>query len=84
MKLLKILNSVMKRVFFSILSSRCVFRLMWMAGLLLPAVLLPAQELSERPLTLTEAIVLARKQSVDAAYALGQLKSAYWLSLIHI
>lgn len=78
MKLLKILNSVMKRVFFSILSSRCVFRLMWMAGLLLPAVLLPAQELSERPLTLTEAIVLARKQSVDAAYALGQLKSAYW------
>lgn len=37
-----------------------------------------APSLAPRSLTLTEAIVLARKQSVDAAYALGQLKSAYW------
>lgn len=32
----------------------------------------------ERDITLTEAIALARVQSVDAAVALNELKSAYW------
>ena len=43
--------------------------------LLLPVTLI-AQE--ERPITLTEAIALARIQSVDAAVALNELKTAYW------
>jgi len=43
--------------------------------LLLPVTLI-AQE--ERPITLTEAIALARLQSVDAAVALNELKTAYW------
>ena len=55
-----------------------LFRLFWVVLFLLPVSLLPAQELTPRTLTLSEAIVLARKQSVDAASALGQLKSAYW------
>ena len=46
--------------------------------LLVVAVPLAAQQLTPRTLTLSEAIVLARKQSVDAASALSQLKSAYW------
>ena len=33
---------------------------------------------NERDITLTEAIVLARVQSVDAAVALNELKTAYW------
>ena len=32
----------------------------------------------ERNITLTEAIALARAQSVDAAVALNELKTAYW------
>ena len=32
----------------------------------------------ERDITLTEAIALARAQSVDAAVALNELKTAYW------
>jgi hypothetical protein len=32
----------------------------------------------ERNITLSEAIVLARTQSVDAAVALNELKTAYW------
>lgn len=55
-----------------------LFRLFLVVLFLLPVSLLPAQELTPRTLTLSEAIVLARKQSVDAASALGQLKSAYW------
>lgn len=55
-----------------------IFRLFLAVLFLLPVSLLPAQELTPRTLTLSEAIVLARKQSVDAASALGQLKSAYW------
>lgn len=31
-----------------------------------------------RKITLDEAILLARSQSVDAAMALNELKSAYW------
>ena len=33
---------------------------------------------NERMLTLNEAIALARVQSVDAAVALNELKTAYW------
>lgn len=33
---------------------------------------------TERPITLEEAIALARLQSVDAAVALNELKTAYW------
>lgn len=36
----------------------------------------PAQE--ERTITLSEAIAMARLQSVDAAVALNELKTAYW------
>ena len=43
--------------------------------LLLPLTI-SAQE--ERPITLAEAIALARVQSVDAAVALNELKTAYW------
>lgn len=43
--------------------------------LLLPLTI-SAQE--ERPITLNEAIALARVQSVDAAVALNELKTAYW------
>ena len=32
----------------------------------------------ERNITLSEAIVLARTQSVDAAVSLNELKNAYW------
>ena len=32
----------------------------------------------EREITLSEAIALARTQSVDAAVALNELKTAYW------
>ena len=32
----------------------------------------------EREITLAEAIALARTQSVDAAVALNELKTAYW------
>lgn len=38
----------------------------------------PAYGQNERPITLTEAITLARVQSVDAAVALNELKTAYW------
>ena len=55
-----------------------LFRLFLAVLFLFLVSLLPAQELTPRTLTLSEAIVLARKQSVDAASALGQLKSAYW------
>ena len=40
-----------------------------------------AQDISlreERTMTLPEAIALARTQSVDAAVALNELKTAYW------
>lgn len=33
---------------------------------------------NERDITLAEAIALARTQSVDAAVALNELKTAYW------
>lgn len=36
------------------------------------------EETIERPITLEEAIIMARSQSVDAAVALNELKSAYW------
>ena len=36
----------------------------------------------EREITLAEAIALARTQSVDAAVALNELKTAYWTVLI--
>lgn len=36
------------------------------------------EETAERPITLEEAIIMARSQSVDAAVALNELKSAYW------
>ena len=37
-------------------------------------------------LSLDDCIAMARRQSIDAAVALGELRSAYWqwLSLIHI
>lgn len=37
-----------------------------------------SQALMPRPITLNEAITLARKQSVDAASARSELKAAYW------
>jgi outer membrane protein TolC len=43
---------------------------------LLPPPALKAQ--SVRPITLSEAIALARVQSVDAAVALNELRTAYW------
>ena len=54
------------------------FRLLPTVLFLFSVSLLAAQQLTPRTLTLSEAIVLARKQSVDAASALSQLKSAYW------
>lgn len=39
---------------------------------------LPASDSRERKLTLDEAICMARTQSVDAAVALNELKTAYW------
>ena len=38
----------------------------------------PAYGQNQRPITLSEAIALARIQSVDAAVALNELKTAYW------
>ena len=37
-----------------------------------------ADSVHHRPITLDEAILLARVQSVDAAVALNELKTAYW------
>ena len=57
---------------------QCVCRML-VASLLLSAnCLLSAQDEGVRYITLHDAIALARKQSVDAASALVQLKSAYW------
>lgn len=39
---------------------------------------LPTIAQNERPITLQEAIALARMQSVDAAVALNELKTSYW------
>ena len=41
-------------------------------------VVLSAQQ--ERKITLNEAIAMARVQSVDAAVALNELKTAYWVT----
>ncbi|WP_455673251.1 TolC family protein [Phocaeicola sp.] len=38
----------------------------------------PQEKVNQRAITLDEAIVLARTQSVDAAVALNELKTAYW------
>ena len=64
----------MKKIYIAIIS------------LLLSDVGLQAQEQDTVRLTLKEAINLAQMQSVDAAVALNELKTAYWeyLSLIHI
>lgn len=62
---------------FSFFSER--FRVFLLACVLLSAAgPSAAGEGATRTITLPEAIALARKQSVDAASALGQLKSAYW------
>ena len=45
------------------------------AAVCLPVVLSAQQE---RKITLNEAIAMARVQSVDAAVALNELKTAYW------
>lgn len=47
-------------------------------NLLTLLLLLPLAVAAQRPLTLPEAIALARRQSVDAAVALNELKAAYW------
>lgn len=50
-------------------------------ALALEVQVLPAQEVSETPvrtITLEEAILLARTESVESAVALNELKSAYW------
>ncbi len=54
--------------------------LLLIAGLLLPLVAFTQNDtvVSERTLTLPEVIALARTQSVDAAVALNELKTAYW------
>lgn len=59
-------------------STECVRALLLVYMLLLAVRPLTARERAARYLTLHEAIILARKQSVDATSALGQLKSAYW------
>ena len=59
-------------------STECVRALLLAYMLLLAVRPLAARERAARYLTLHEAIILARKQSVDATSALGQLKSAYW------
>ena len=46
-----------------------------LAAVCLPVVLSAQQE---RKITLNEAIAMARVQSVDAAVALNELKTAYW------
>lgn len=46
--------------------------------LLILLFLLPLPVAAQRTLTLSEAIALARRQSVDAAVALNELKAAYW------
>ncbi len=47
--------------------------------LALPALLLPGRGTArELTLTLDDAIAMARVQSVDAAVALDELKTAYW------
>ena len=45
-------------------------------GTTLSALAEPAERV--RPITLNEAITLARVQSVNAAVALNELKTAYW------
>ena len=54
---------------------------LWLA-LVLPASFAAAStdadSVRRRPITLDEAILLARVQSVDAAVALNELKTAYW------
>lgn len=52
-------------------------RLEIVLGVLLACLPLQAQP-QHRPITLREAILLARIQSVDAAVALNELKTAYW------
>ena len=60
------------------ISPESVRALLLASLLLLAACRLAAQNKRVRHITLHEAIALARKQSVDAASALVQLKSAYW------
>lgn len=55
------------------MKKKCI--LLTLAAICLPGVL-SAQ--SEREITLGEAITMARTQSVDAAVALNELKTAYW------
>ena len=57
---------------------QCVRRMLAASLLLSANCLLFAQDEGVRYITLHDAIALARKQSVDAASALVQLKSAYW------
>ena len=61
-----------------LISPESVRALLLVLLLLLAACRLAAQNKRVRHITLHEAIALARKQSVDAASALVQLKSAYW------
>ena len=62
----------MKKIYIAIIS------------LLLPGAVLQAQEQDTVRLTLKEAINLAQLQSVDAAVALNELKTAYWEYRTHI
>ena len=62
----------MKKIYIAIIS------------LLLSDVGLQAQEQDTVRLTLKEAINLAQMQSVDAAVALNELKTAYWEYRTHV
>ncbi len=57
--------------------SRC-FILRAMVLLIFHFSLLPFHLQGQTRLTLDDCIAMARRQSVDAAVALGELKSAYW------
>ena len=63
---------------YSYILPKCVRCLMFAALMLSATCRVSAQDMAVRRITLHEAIALARKQSVDAASALVQLKSAYW------
>ena len=56
---------------------KSIFRFLWIVGLLCASAFASAQNDTIR-LSLNEAIRLAQLQSVDAAVALNELKTAYW------
>ena len=56
----------------------CFLLMTWVPLASFAATPAAADSVRHRPITLDEAILLARVQSVDAAVALNELKTAYW------